>query len=88
MRCGSTVLALVAGVLVTATPAWAHAGNNYPGRAEVMFGHRALSRRGRWKMAVGLVGLAVVAALGLATAGGMVATAYWIRMRGKTGASR
>ena len=61
MRCGSTVLALVAGVLVTATPAWAHAGNNYPGRAEVMFGHRALSRRGRWKMAVGLVGLAVVA---------------------------
>ncbi len=36
----------------------------------------------------GVAGLAVVTALGLATAGGMVSTAYWIRMRGKTGATR
>ena len=36
----------------------------------------------------GVAGLAAVTALGLATAGGMVSTAYWIRMRGKTGASR
>lgn len=36
----------------------------------------------------GVAGLAVVTALGLATAGGMVSTAYWIRMRDETGASR
>ena len=36
----------------------------------------------------GVAGLAVVAALGLATAGGMVSTAYCIRMRHKTGVPR
>ena len=69
MRCGSTVLALVAGVRGTTTPAQSHAGSNCPGRAEVVLGQRTP----RWRMAAGLVGLAV-AVVGCAASAGPART--------------